>query len=95
MARVQGIVVEHEGNEYLVTVDAAGLPELCQRSSDGKWITLKKKGPEGRAGHTAEELLHALGESPPADDHTQQYIKNLVIFCVNNIISTFFAMSRW
>jgi hypothetical protein len=94
-ATVRGIVVEHEGKEYLVTVDQAGLPELCERGANGDWNTLKKKGREGRAGHTAEELLHALDQTPPAGDHTQQHIKNLVIFCINRIISTFFEMSRW
>jgi len=94
MTEVRGILVEHDGHEYLVTADQSGLPDLLMRDSFGAWATLKHKGPKGKARQAAQEILQALGEPAP-DDHTQQHIKSLVILSVNEIIRRFFSMARW
>jgi hypothetical protein len=93
-AKVVGVLIEHDGAEYLVSADDAGLPDLRERADDGTWSTIKKKGPGGRAGHTAREILQALGTRVP-EDHTQQQIKKLVIHAVTEIIRKFFDSARW
>jgi hypothetical protein len=94
MTEIRGILVEHDGSEYLVTADRRGLPDLLINDKRGSWQTLKRKGPKGKAGHVAQEMLAALGE-PAVEDHTQQHIKRLVISSVNEIIRKFFQMARW
>ncbi|MBM7115704.1 hypothetical protein [Archangium primigenium] len=94
MASILGIIIEHEGAEYLVGPDADGLPDVRRREPDGAWNTLKQKGPGGRGGLTAQELLGALGQ-PVQEDHTQQQIKKLVLLCVTRIINQFFDKARW
>jgi hypothetical protein len=95
MATVRGVLVEHEGVEYLVTADDHGLPDLLRRDDAGDWVTLKKKGPGGQGGSTAQEILSALtGENVP-EDHTQQQIKRLVLYCVTRVIYRFFEAARW
>jgi hypothetical protein len=95
MADVLGVVVEHAGNEYLVRADSAGMPDILRRDDSGEWVTLKKKGPGGQGGWTAQELLAALtGEDVPVD-HTQQQIKRLVLLCVTKVIHQFFDAARW
>ncbi len=93
MTRISGVLIEHDGNEYLVSADDAGLPDLSERT-EGIWATIKRKGRGGRAGHTAREILDALGEKT-VDEHTQQQIKKLVIYSTTNLIRRFFASARW
>lgn len=94
MASILGIIIEHEGTEYLVGTDANELPDVRRRAPDGTWHTLKQKGPGGQGGWTAQELLGALGH-PVQEDHTQQQIKKLVLLCVTRIINQFFDKARW
>lgn len=94
MASILGIIIEHEGTEYLVGTDANELPDVRMRAPDGTWHTLKQKGPGGQGGLAARELLGALGQ-PVEEDHTQQQIKKLVLFCVTHIINQFFVKARW
>ena len=90
MTRVAGILVEHEGHEYLVTSDDSSLPDVLERDTIGAWQTLKKHGPGGRAGATANEILGALGQHAPPD-HTQQDIKKLIIFALGELTRKFFV----
>jgi hypothetical protein len=59
MAHVLGILVEHDGAEYLVATDRRGLPDVRQRQSDGSWRTLKHRA-QAPGGWTAQGLLQAL-----------------------------------
>jgi hypothetical protein len=95
VAAILGILIEHEGVEYLVGTDPEKLPDVQARAPDGRWYTLKHKGLGGRGGWTAQELLAALLDQPVPVDHTQQQIKKLVLLCVTRIINQFFEAARW
>lgn len=94
MAKIAGILIVHDGHEYLVTSDDSSLPDVLERDMKGEWHTLKKRGPGGRAGAVANEILNALGESAPPD-HTQQDIKKLIIHCLGELTRKFFEAARW
>jgi hypothetical protein len=94
MTKIRGIVVQHEGHEYLITADDGHLPDLLERGADGTWHTLKRSGPGGRAGATANEILHGLGIKEPVD-HTQQDIKKLFSHAIGELVKHFFHNARW
>lgn len=94
MTNISGILIMHDGHEYVVTSDDSSLPDILERDENGDWHTLKKRGPGGRAGAMANEILNALGQHSP-QNHTQQDIKKLIIHCLGELNRKFFEAARW
>ena len=84
---VKGILIEHEGDEYLLTSDQR-YPDLRVRAEDGSWGSIKHKGPGGRAGKTAQAILEGAGV--PSTDHAQTALRKLAVHSMKKLLGDLF-----
>ena len=83
------LFIAFDGNEYLLGVDAGGLPDLLVREGDA-WRSLKKRR---QAREVAMRLCDARGLHPR--NHTQQALRALFLFEHAKLSTQFFESARW
>lgn len=91
-ATVRGILIEHDGVEYLLGPDQERhYPDLLVRR-DNVWVSLKT---ERQALDSASALFAALGVKEPNYRHTQTFLRELFIEAIARLQRGFFGWARW
>lgn len=88
MTRVRGVLLELDGEEYLVTPG----PDILVRDAAGGWTSVKRAGRGGRGLATASAILQSWGL--PTSAMTHPSIRSVAAHALAELVREMFGGAR-